>query len=108
MRKICTLILLVVFPAPVLAAQLTTEEILAKTRRVQQAPKSKAELEGVTLWCIDSLMVPILLDAVRLQTRALAALKTNQAEEANQLIKTAEANKDSGRALAKSMCAPRN
>ena len=106
MSKIFGLILVIVFAVPSYAAQRTNEEILAETRRVQSAPKSKAELEGITLWCIDSLMVPILLDAVKLKIRALAALDAGQVEDANRLIQASEASKEAGRTLAKSMCAP--
>lgn len=107
MNKILGLILVIVFAVPSYAAQRTNEEILAETRRVQSAPKSKAELEGVTLWCIDSLMVPILRDAVKLQIRALAAFNAGQVEDGNRLIQVSESSKEAGRTLAKSLCAPR-
>lgn len=92
--------------APSFAKEATTEEILAKTRRVQQHPKSKAELSGVTLWCVDSLMVPILRDAIKMQEQAVDLLKANKTVEANQLLQAVEASKNAGRTLAQSLCRP--
>jgi hypothetical protein len=70
MKKIVCLMTLAPFLHPAIAGQLSSDEILAKTHRIQKAPKSKGEFEGVTLWCIDSLMVPVLHDAIKIETRA--------------------------------------
>ncbi|MBU6463590.1 MAG: hypothetical protein KGK01_02050 [Bradyrhizobium sp.] len=89
------------------AKELTNEEILSETRRVQQHPKSKAELTGATLWCIDSLMAPVLRDAIKNEEKAIDLLQVGNAVEANELIQAADASKKAGRTLAESLCNPR-
>jgi hypothetical protein len=88
------------------AAQLSNEDIIARTRQVQAHPKSQAELEGVTLWCQDALMAPVLLEAAKHEADALKLMQADHLAEATRLIENADAEKKAARVLARSICRP--
>jgi len=82
------------------------DEIIQRTRNAFKNAKTKEEVEGVKLWCADSIRALDFKSQDRLMVEAIKLMETGKIDEANARLKTVSDMKDLADNLARIVCRP--
>ncbi len=106
MRCILALCLMVATSAWAQNGPPNQEEILQRTREGFRTAKTKQAIEGVTMWCRDSINSLNFRETEQLMLKAIKLMEANQLEEANILLKRVNTIKEFSDNLGKIVCKP--
>jgi hypothetical protein len=104
--KALVILFLIAFPswATAQSKPSTQEEIISRTREGFRNAKTKEAVEGVTLWCRDSIKAMDFKTRDRLMVEAVKLMEAGKLAEANQRLKTVGDMEEIAASLARLVC----
>ena len=110
MRRLISLLAASTLGATIASAEgpMSQEEIVEKAQTAFSKSKNNPKaMEGIRLWCKDSIVGVTILEGVKLKTKAIDLMKANKLDEANALLKQAESERALTETIAEMSCRPR-